>query len=461
MQFGVRQSPVAPGTVRLSEILGALSHALDLTEGQPRGHCMRATWIGMHLGRQLGLAEESQWELYYAVMMKDLGCSSNAARICELYLMDDLRFKADFKQVDDRLKNVLGFVFTHTGLQAGMADRLRAIANIMRNGSQIVDDLIETRCNRGATIAARLRLPKAVCEGIYSLDEHWNGAGRPGHLAGEAIPLYSRIALLAQVVDVFHKLGGRSAAIAEVEARAGSWFDPKLAAVFGIIAQDESFWSVLEGDELEQAVIDMEPAHEAVAIDDDYLDDISHAFAFVIDSKSSFTAGHSQRVAAYTDAIAAELGYSEARRRWLRRGALLHDIGKLGVSNSILDKNGKLDEEQWIAMRNHTVMSQAILQRVPPFRTLARIGGRHHERLDGKGYPLGLQGAAIDFDTRIVSVADVFDALTADRPYRAALPITKALDIMRADVGTAFDRDCFAALQCTFFVREATCAVAA
>lgn len=436
-----------PGTVRLSEILGALSHALDLTEGQPQGHCVRATWIGMHVGRALGLAPPDLWNLYYTVMMKDLGCSSNAARICELYLSDDIGFKRDFKAVNDSLPSVLGFVFSHTGMKAGLSDRLRAILNIMQNGGRIVDGLIETRCQRGAAIAASLRLPQAVCDGIHSLDEHWNGGGRPDHLAGNAIPVPSRVALLAQVVDVFHRSTGRDAAMAEAHKRCGSWFDPAIVAGFERAAAEPGFWEVLESDGLDAAVFDMEPAGPAAAIDDDYLDDIARAFAHVIDTKSPFTSGHSERVAVYADLVAAEMGYGAERRRWLRRAALLHDIGKLGVSNAILDKNGKLDDAQWVEMRNHAVLSESILERVTPFREMARIGGAHHERLDGRGYPRGLEAGEIEPETRIVSVADVFDALTADRPYRAAMPVPKALAIMREDVGRAFDPDCFAALE--------------
>ena len=435
------------GTVRLSEILGALSHALDLTEGQAPGHCVRATWIGMHVGRALGLDERQLGELYYTVMMKDLGCSSNAARICELYLSDDIGFKRDFKAVNDSLPSVLGFVFSHTGLKSGVSERLRAILNIMQNGGKIVDALIETRCQRGAAIAASLRLPQAVCDGIHSLDEHWNGAGRPDHLAGEAIPVHARIALLAQVVDVFHRSTGRAAALAETRKRSGSWFDPGIVAAFERAASEPGFWDVLESERLEPAVFDLEPAGLTAEIDEDYLDDIARAFAHVIDTKSPFTSGHSERVAVYADLVAAELGYGEARRRWLRRAALLHDIGKLGVSNAILDKNGKLDDEQWVEMRNHAVLSERILERVTPFREMARIGGSHHERLDGRGYPRGLGAEAIGPETRIMSVADVFDALTADRPYRSAMPVPKALAIMREDVGRAFDPDCFAALE--------------
>lgn len=437
---------LAQSEVHLSELLGALSYALDLTEGQPVGHCLRATWIGHHIGQEIGLSEQALWELYYTVMLKDLGCSSNAARICELYLTDDLSFKRDFKSIGESLPQVLNFVFGHTGLKSGLSERLRAVLNVMQNGGEIVDDLIRTRCHRGAEIAARLRFPAAVSAGIHALDEHWNGRGRPEGLAGESIPLYARIALLAQVVDVFRTASGPDAALAEARRRAGRWFDPAIVAAFERVARRPGFWQGLEASDLEARVFALEPRH-AHPVDEDYLDDIARAFAQIVDSKSPFTSGHSERVAVYADLIAAECGFSDDQRRWLKRGALLHDIGKLSVSNSILDKNGKLDDEEWGEMRQHATMSGHILSRVPVFRDIAHIGSGHHERLDGRGYPLGLTAGDIPVETRIVSVADVFDALTADRPYRAAMSTELALDIMRKDVGAAFDPACFAALE--------------
>ena len=436
------------GDVRLADILAALSHALDLTEGQPAGHCLRATYVGMHVGRAMGLPQIQLWELYYTIMLKDLGCSSNAARICALYLADDLKVKHDFKTVSDSLPQVLGFVFSHTGLKVGLAERFKAILNIARNSGALVEDLIQTRCQRGAEIAARMRFPAAVCDAIHALDEHWNRKGHPDQRAGPAIPLYARIALLAQVADVFHTASGPEAALAEVRSRAGTWFDPHAVTCFEQIAAESGFWRVLHS---HQSVIDavsaLEPAQSLIVVDEDYLDDIARAFAQIIDAKSPFTSGHSERVAVYADMIAAELGYTSERRRWLKRAALLHDVGKLGVSNAILDKNGKLDDAEWRDMRNHASLSETILTRAAVFHEMASIGGGHHERLDGKGYPRGLTGDAIAPETRIVSVADVFDALTADRPYRSAMSLEKALGIMRADLGTAFDPNCFAALE--------------
>jgi HD-GYP domain-containing protein (c-di-GMP phosphodiesterase class II) len=127
------------------------------------------------------------------------------------------------------------------------------------------------------------------------------------------------------------------------------------------------------------------------------------------------------------------------RRRWLHRGALLHDIGKLGVSNAILDKPGALDAGEWEAVKKHARFTEDILVRVRVFDQLAAIAGAHHERLDGKGYPKCLAGEAIALETRIITVADIFDAITAARPYRGAIPVEQALELMERDRDSAID----------------------
>ncbi len=433
--------------IRLAEVLSALSHALDMTEGQPPGHCVRCCWIGLLMAEELKLDEHQIWELYYTILLKDLGCSSNAARICQLYLVDDLSFKRDFKQIDGSLPQALRFVLSHTGLKSGLAERFRAIIKIFQNGGEISRELIETRCQRGADIARRMRFSEAVADAIANLDEHWDGNGKPNNVAGKDIPLYSRIALLAQVVDVFHMAVGEDAARDEIKNRIGTWFDPELAAAFANIAARPSFWDSLKADDLAEDVFAMVPDNHSFVVDEDYLDDIAQGFAEVVDAKSSFTRGHSDRVALYADLIGEELGLSEKHRRWLRRAALLHDIGKLGVSNSILDKPGKLDADEWVQVRGHAMATEVILSRISAFRKLAPIAAAHHERLDGGGYPKKLKGDEIALESRILCVADIFDALTAERPYRAALPITKSLAIMAEDVGKATDPECFAALK--------------
>ena len=434
-------------SIKRAEIVSALSHALDITEGQSEGHGVRCAWIGMAIGRQIGMSEADLGHLYYTLLLKDIGCSSNAARICELYLADDLTFKRDIKSVNDSLPQILRFVLSHTGLKAGLSERFRSLLTIFSEGGQIARELIETRCQRGANIARRMRFSEDVARGILDLDEHYDGSGKPDGLSGVSICIHARIALLAQVVDVFNTGGGRAAAQREVALRNGNWFDPTLCAAFATVSQSARFWDALASPSLQRIVIRLAPDREGETVDEDYLDEIAAAFADVVDSKSPYTAGHSDRVALFTDMIAEELALSPERRRFLKRAALLHDIGKLGVSNQILDKAGKLTDEEWQAVRHHPTQSWIILSRIKAFQELARVAGDHHEKLDGKGYPRGISGDDIAIETRIITVADIFDALTAERPYRAAMPVSQAFEIMRKDVGTGLDSRCFAALE--------------
>lgn len=433
--------------IRLAEILGALSHALDMVEGQPAGHCVRCCWIGIHVGRELGLTQQQLWELYYTLLVKDVGCSSNAARICQIYMIDDIAFKRDLMTVNGSLPQVLRFVLSHTGMNAGLADRFRALVNVFQNGGQIAQELMETRCDRGAEIARKMRFSENVIAAIRSFDEHWDGGGMPARLKGENIPIYSRISLVAQIADVFQVAHGIEAARQEIRNRTGTWFEPRVAEAFERVAQDEAFWQALRSEELQTSIFDLEPAQQRSLVDEDYLDDIAAAFAQVIDSKSPYTSGHSERVTLFSDLIAEELGIEAEARRRLRRAALLHDIGKLGVSNTILDKPGKLDDEEWQAMKRHAELGEQILSKIAAFEGLATIAGAHHERLDGKGYPRGLKGDDIPLEVRIVTTADIFDALTADRPYRPAIPVDKALAIMSDMAGTALDPVCLDAIK--------------
>lgn len=433
--------------LKLSELMSSLSYALDMTEGQPPGHCVRCCYIGMQIGKEYGLSPIQLWELYYVLLLKDLGCSSNAARICQLYLTDDLSFKRDFKEIDPSLPGVLNFVMSHTGTSSDLSKRLKAVLNIMKNGTEISKDLIQTRCSRGADIALKLRFNNAIADGIYELDEHWNGHGQPRGLKGDQISIYSRIALLSQIIDVFFNSKGEKAAIDEINKRRNLWFDPDLCDVFLSIAEDRSFWKTLKKDNITETVYSLEPALLEIEIDDDFLDDIASAFGEIIDSKSPYTAGHSSRVALYVDLISEKMGFDEKSRRALRRVALLHDIGKLGVSNALLDKDGKLSDDEWVLMRAHALYTEQILERISAFSSLALIAGAHHERLGGTGYPHRLSGNEIPIETRIITVADFFDALTADRPYRKAMSVDTAFEIMDKSVHHAIDEDCLNTLK--------------
>jgi len=446
----LHQSIAVPVASR-AEVIAAFSYALDLTEGQPAGHCIRACWIGMQVGRQIGLSPQDLGELYYTLLLKDLGCSSNAARICELYEADDRAFKQGYKTVGTSLAATLHFVFRKTAQGRPFRQRAAAIGNILRNGDAIAQEMIVSRCTRGADIARTLRFSDAVCDSIYRLDEHWDASGRPGRLSGEAIPLFSRIALLAQVVDVFHDHAGPAAALGEAQRRSGVWFDPALVRALEAASASATFWTALASPTIETRVVRMAPDEKGTELDDSYLDAIADAFGQVIDAKSPFTAGHSQRVGQLSERMASAFGMNQKRARWLRRAAVLHDVGKLGVSSAILEKPAGLDEREWVEMRSHATHTRAILGRIGALADLADVAAAHHERLDGTGYPLGISATAISRDTRIITTCDFYDALVSERPYRAALPIDQAIVIMGEAVGSAIDAECFEVLKANLY----------
>jgi len=442
-----RTSAAPANGPRLAELLGALSHALDLAEGQPPGHALRSCWIGQQLGRAIGLTTAQLRDLYYATLLKDAGSSANAARVGALFLADDIASKREHRHAGTGVPGQLRFVIRCTGAGAGLRARLGAIANAVQNGGEIQRELTERRCARGAQVARQLRFGDDVADAIQALGEHWDGSGQPQGLAGREIPLHARLASLAQAVEASHARSGAQATREAIARRSGRLFDPRLADTFAMLARDPAFWRQLACDDFDVLVPAMEPARQPQPADADELDDIATVFGQIVDAKSPWTAGHSTRVALIAEQLARRLGLDAPERRWLRRGALLHDIGKLGVSNRILDKAGPLTAAEHAALQRHPMLTEQILGRIASFGSLARIAGAHHERLDGSGYPRGLDARHIRRETRILTTADIFAELTADRPWRPAMSVPQALDRMRGGIGRTIAGDCFAALE--------------
>ncbi len=419
-------------TVRFSEVVASFTYALDMTEGQPPGHCLRACRIGMEIGHVLNLSRQDLWNLYYAILLKDAGCSSNAARLFELYAADDRTTKKNFKTVDtDSLLQVARFVFSNTAMGHPLREKIGKIVNLAVHGEDLATEMFMARCERGAHIATEMGFNDDIAQAIRCLDEHWNGKGRPRGLKKEEIPLFSRIALLAQVADVFSYDGTPGKALQEIRKRSGSWFDPEIVDAFSRVAGSSRLWEEPASERLENQVMELEPMEFSQPADADRLDRVARAFGKIIDAKSPYTYGHSQRVGDFTYAMARGLGLTQPHSRWVRRGGFLHDLGKLGISNTILDKPGRLSGEEYELVKNHARYTEEILIRIGVFKTLSFIAGAHHERLDGGGYPRGLRAETIPVETRIISIADIFDALTEDRPYRKALSDDQAFSIMQ------------------------------
>lgn len=425
--------------IAMSEVVSSLSRALDLTEGQPLGHSVRACVIGMRLGQEVGLDDERLAALYYALLLKDAGCSSNASRTAALFGSDDQIVKPNLKVVDWDQKMELALeTWRNTGLKASLYSRMGHFLGIARQ-ERMTQELIAARCERGADIAERLAFPDETVSAIRSLDEHWNGNGYPSGRRGEEIPLFSRILNIAQTAEVFLARGGSDEALKILEDRRGRWFDPALVdAVLGW-RQDRRWWSSVVAPDVQEQVVALEPADRTRVVDDAGLDRVAEAFAEIIDAKSPFTFAHSSNVAMYACAIGERMGFDAETLRRTRRAGLLHDIGKVGVSNRILDKNGPLADDERAAVQSHPLYTWEILGKVSAFSSFARQASTHHEKLDGTGYPWKLRGDELDAPSRALVVADIYEALTADRPYRAGMPVEKALGILDTERGTKLD----------------------
>jgi HD-GYP domain-containing protein (c-di-GMP phosphodiesterase class II) len=431
-------APVHASAFRTSEILSALSCALDITEGQPPGHAVRTCLIGMRIAERAGVPVEDRGALFYALLLKDLGCSSNAARLCSLFGSDDRALKREHKLTDwSRSGPNLAYALRNAVPEASPMGRVFRVASMAFKEKGSGRELVQTRCDRGADIASMLGFTEATRQAIRTLDEHWDGHGMPEGLSGTAIPLLGRVVGLAQSVEVFASTFGVDAAIAVAVERRGRWFDPALVDALKSFARDDDFWAMVLGRSPERYLDALEPEDQILLADEERLDDIAHAFARVIDAKSPFTYLHSERVAELAVIIGRRLHFSEVELRDLRRAGLLHDIGKLGVSTLILDKPDRLTERERAEIRVHPAYTQRILERVAAFAGIVEIASAHHERLDGKGYHLGLPAERLSPMSRSLAVADVYEALTADRPYRRGLPRNEALAILRGQSGTA------------------------
>jgi putative nucleotidyltransferase with HDIG domain len=430
--------------IRLSDVLAALSHALDLTGGQPRGHAERTCLIAMRLADLLDLDEDTRSALFYAALLKDAGCSSTAARVAALYGGDDTAVKAQRKRTDfANTPEALAHLARTVAPGRSPLHKVRAFTRTLAFGRAGSREIVALRCERGADVARAIGVDEATATAILHVDERWDGRGAPNGLAGEDIALAGRLLSLAQSAAVFWAEGGAGAACAMARRRRATWFDPELVDVLLTLERDPPFWATLDDPQV-QAV---EPTARVLVADEERVDRVAEAFARVVDAKSPFTARHSDGVAQLASGLAEALGLPAADARRLHRAGLLHDIGKLGVSSAILDKPGKLTAEEWASMRRHPEWSLQILQRVPAFMELAHTAAAHHERLDGTGYWRGLGAEQLDLPARILAVADVGEALSSERPYREALAPDAVLDIMRRDAGTAFDATAFAALE--------------
>lgn len=459
------------GRIDMPELISALSFALDLTEGAMPGHALRSCIIGMRIGERAGLSQNQLSDLYYALLLKDIGCSSNAHHMDQIVRGEDEKVQAEIRAVVEAevwadIRAELKAALDEAGTAKSHGPVFPSLRSLWKPGrpqeepdERVPQSLLHPirrnrniatiHGDRGASIIGKIGLTAETAAAVRALDEHWDGTGYPGRWRGEQIPLLARIAAIAQHLDVFASNKGPEHAIAVLRVRSGKWFDPELVRIAGSLHRTRQLWkdslAILPEQDVRSAVLDLEP-RENLHLGPDRIDRVCEAFSDVTDAKSPFTVDHSMGVADAALIIGETMGLSAEKMVFIRRAALLHDLGKLRIPNSILHKQGKLTVEEFLIVKEHPALTSKILGRIPAFREMAHVAGSHHEKLDGSGYPNNLSADDLSLEARVIAVADVYAALSEKRPYRDSLDLNQVTTIMIKEIPHKLDPECFEAL---------------
>ncbi len=425
-------TPAVREGVRLAELLGALSLGTDLGMGQPLEHVLRQCLIALRLAERLGLDESGRRVVYYSSMLAWVGCHVDAYEQAK-WFGDDLALKSDFRRVDFGGSVAQG-VFLARHLGWGRPLRHRAglgVAFARGDGRRAAQDMISNHWRAADDLAARLGLDAAIRDSVEQTFERWDGKGLPKGLAGPDILATSQLVNLADVVEVFHRAGGPVAAIEVARQRSGTQFAPEVAELFC-----EEAHAVLAGLG-ESTTWDRVLAAEPVAglrLTDQQLVAALEAIADFVDLKSPYTIGHSRAVADLAEAAARHQGLTAAESQTVRRAGLVHDLGRLGVPNTIWDKRGELTVAEFERVRLHPYLTERMLSKSPDLCVLGQIAVQHHERLDGSGYPRGLSGAELTPAGRVLAAADCYRTALERRPHRAERTPQVAASMLRSMV---------------------------
>jgi HD-GYP domain-containing protein (c-di-GMP phosphodiesterase class II) len=431
-------------TVRLAELLAVLSLGTDLGMGQPMEHILRQCLISLRLAQAMSLDAADREVVFYAALLAWVGCHVDAYEQAR-WFGDDLALKAGFRRVDfgSAAAGPL-FMLRHLGAGRPAAERVRLGAGFAGDGRRAAASMLENHWRAADGLAARLGLAQRVRDSVEQTFERWDGKGVPKGARGEEILVTSRLVNLADVVEVYHHAGGVEAAVAVARQRRGTQFDPQVVDVF--VAGAQQLFADLDAASSWDAVIGSEPALGA-QLTGPGLDGALAAIADFTDVKSPFTIGHSRGVADLAGEAALRCGLGPSGSSLVRRAGLVHDLGRLGVSNAIWDKPGALSHSETERVRLHPYLTERMLACCPGLAPLAAIAVQHHERLDGSGYPRGLSGGAIGTEGRLLAAADFYQSRTEPRPHRPAVPAAEAAVLLRAEARAGrLDGDAVAAV---------------
>ena len=419
-----------PDDVKLAEIVAMLSLATDLGYGQPMEHVQRSCMLGLKLSELLGLDDDERAAVYYVGLLACVGCYADAHEQAR-WFGDDIALKADLYDVDFAGLPMMAFMMGHVGNGLPVQRRAGRLAAFMTGGRREVDGMFVTHCFVAGQLAARLGLPPSVQDGLQQAYERWDGRGEPNGVAGEDVAISVRLTQLCRTLEVFYRNGGPAAAVEVARARSGGAFDPTLVDLF--CSQAQSLLEEIDATTSWDSVVAAEPGLAKV-LSPAELDDVLEALADYADLKSPFTIGHSRAVADLASEAGRNCTLTPDELVVLRRAALVHDIGRLGVSNAIWDKPGPLTTSEQERVRLHPYLTERMLAGSAALAPLGAIAGQHHVRLDGSGYPRGVGRGALSTPALLLAAADTYQAMLEPRPHRPARSPDEAADEVRRDM---------------------------
>lgn len=412
---------------RLAEFLAPLSLVTDLGMGAPDEDAMRACLVATALARTMGLPETAVSDVYYATMLKHLGCTATAVNEAIRFGGDELASRRAVGTVDFGRPREIGGLITRFGADRGFLTRGRMVTGAL-TGKSWGAGIQRAVCEVGALVARRLEMSDEVVRGLSHMFERWDGKGEPGRRAGDDIAPPARFAQVAARAVAFHRAGGIEAAIESVRVSSGGWFDPAIAAAF--VEHARELLAGLDEMDVQAAMVEAEPQPWRT-VRPEAIDEAVRAFADIADLKSQYTLGHSPAVAGLVAGACERLGIASEEAAGVRHAAYLQDIGKIGVPAGTWERQGALSTADMERIRLHPYYSERILSRIPALAGIARLAGLHHERLDGSGYHRGCLGSELSPAARLLGAADCFQTMVEERPHRRA----KAPDEAAATLG--------------------------
>ena len=416
--------------VSLAELVATLSLVADLGMGRPVERVLRQTVIAMRLGAVAGLDQATCASAYYTSLLTWVGCAAETSEVAALF-GDETELYADTRDEDLGGVSLALFVARHLGRGKSGFRRIGMVGKFLASAGRSVQQMMMAHCQAASDFAGWLELGPPVCEPLLQAFERWDGRGVPGSAGAEGLAPAIRLVHLADLIEAFYHTGGTEAALRVARERQGTQFDPDLVDCF--CARHREILDGLGDISAWDEVIALDPQLGA-ALTNDQLDRALAAFADFSDLKSPLRLGHSRGVAELAAQAGPMLGLSPADIVMLRRAALVHDIGMIGVPSGVWDEPGEWSVSQRERAWTHPYLTERMLARTPLLAQVGHCASLHHERLDGSGYPRGLRGEAISLPARILGAADAYNALRQPRPHRPALEAGDAERAMQDEV---------------------------